>query len=146
MGVLFDYFAAASDDLAATAIEAGPVAVPLPALQAKGIDPIINVGTLESLLTGVDYDTVTTDPRWGKDLAMLDDGERLVISLTAGVQAALAGADEARLREVAGPWSHTEELEGWSDASDLAEVLLELATLAREATERGDQLYCWVCV
>lgn len=146
MGVLYDYFAAPSDELAVTAVETGPVAVPFPAVQLKGIDPIVQFGTLEALLTGVDYDTVTTNPRWGRVLTLLDDGERVVVSLTDGVRTALADADAARLREVAEPWSRTEELDGWAEPDDLAAVLVELAALAGQASARGDQLYCWICV
>ncbi|HEX2131579.1 MAG TPA: hypothetical protein VHH15_08450 [Actinophytocola sp.] len=104
------------------------------------------MGVLESLLTGVDHETVADNDRSGHPVAVLDDGERLVLTLTDEVQAALVTADEARLREVATPWSQTEEFGALATPDDLASVLVELGTLARDASGRGDRLYCWVCV
>lgn len=115
MGVLFDYFAAASDEEAATVVDrvGGPGSqatmitlpegrqrgifrrkrpAPEPALGAdpdlvvhdtlsvKGIDPVVQLGTLEELLTGRPYDEVVDDPRSGHNLAMRDGGERLVVT------------------------------------------------------------------
>jgi len=58
----------------------------------------------------------------------------------------MADADEARLREVAEPWSRTEEFDGEADPADLAALLTGLEELARNAKTRGDRLYCRVCV
>lgn len=60
MGVLFDYFAAPDDAAAATVIDVigGPADATFPTVALKGIDPVVQLGTLESLLTGVDYETV----------------------------------------------------------------------------------------
>ncbi|GAA4563630.1 hypothetical protein GCM10023176_07950 [Micromonospora coerulea] len=106
----------------------------------------MQLGKLEGLLTGVDYDGVTANPRWGHAVAVRHDGELLVVSLTDEVQAALAGTSESQLREVAEPWSQIEEFWGQGEPSDLAEVLIGLATLARSATVRHEHLYCWVSV
>ncbi|MFD6067792.1 hypothetical protein [Amycolatopsis lurida] len=146
MGVLFDYFAAPDHDAAATTIDldGGPAEASFPTVALKGLDPFVQLGTLESLLTGADYDTVIE--RDLAPVAMADDGARLVVALTEELSAALSDADEARLREVAEPWSRTEEFGGQADPADLVAVLTELAQLARTATTRGDRLYCWVCV
>lgn len=145
MGVLSDYFAAPDDTAAATVLDlGGPASSSFPTLDLKGIDPLVQLGTLESLLTGVDYDIVAE--RSGKLVAMADEGEQLVVSVTNELVAALSTADEARLREVAEPWSETEEFGGRADPTDLAMVLNELADLARTATTDGHRLYCWVCV
>jgi hypothetical protein len=146
VGVLFDYFAAPDDAVAATVIDVtgGPAEATFPTVALKGVDPFVQLGTLESLLTGVDYDTVAG--RDGAPVAMADDGERLVVPVSDGLLAALSAADDARLREVAEPWSRTEEFGGRADPSDLATTLIGLAELARAATTRGDRLYCWVCV
>ncbi len=79
------------------------------------------------------------------DLAF-DDDDQMVIALTDELQAALAVADDARLREVAVPWSRTEEFGEQADPDDLAGVLTELAALAREATAADERLYCWTCL
>jgi antitoxin (DNA-binding transcriptional repressor) of toxin-antitoxin stability system len=146
MGVLFDYFAASDDAVAATVIDVvgGPAEAAFPTFALKGVDPLVQLGTLESLLTGTDYDTVV-----GRDIApvaMAGGGERLVIAVSGDLVAALSTADDARLREVAEPWSRTEEFGGNADPSDLATALSGLAELARAATTRGDRLYCWICL
>jgi hypothetical protein len=181
MGVLFDYFAAASDEEAATVIDrvggsgsqatmvappegrqrgifgrkrpapelafgTDPDLVVYDTLSVKGIDPVVQLGTLEELLTGRPYHDVVDDPRSGHNLAMRDGGERLVVTLTDSLAATLAEASDETLERVARPWSQSDEFWNSADPSDLAEFLKELAGLARRA-EAGDQkLYCWVCV
>lgn len=182
MGVLYDYFAAPSDEAAAATIDrlGGPgsqkvMAVPdaktakrgllrrraplpeprltvdesLPVydtLSAKGIDPLVQLGTLEELLTGRPYDEVIEDPRSGNDLASADGGERLVLTITDALASALAGASDERLSEVAVPWSQTEEFWGQADPEWLAEFLRDFAALARRAEGVGQRLYCWLSV
>ncbi|MFI5928324.1 hypothetical protein ACIA3K_20495 [Micromonospora sp. NPDC051543] len=151
MGILCDYFTAGSDEAAAAVIDVlgGPCAATDPELQVlelKGLEPSVLIGKLEELLTGVDYDAVTERPRWSHIVAARDDGDQLVIALTDEVQAALSTSSEADLRRVAVPWSQVEEIRGQCEPSDLAEILIELATLARRATARRERLYCWVSV
>ncbi|GHJ14982.1 MULTISPECIES: hypothetical protein [unclassified Micromonospora] len=151
MGILCDYFSASTDETAAAVADVlgGPRAASEPGfdvVELKGLEPTVQLGTLEALLTSVDYDVVTRNPRQGKAVAIHNDGEVLVISLTDELRAALAAASESRLREVAAPWSETEEFWGQAEPSILAEALIELAGLARRAATRGERLYCWVCV
>ncbi|WP_334613759.1 hypothetical protein [Micromonospora sp. CPCC 205556] len=180
VGVLYDYFATASDDHAAATIDlkGGPGgAEPLsPELQAairagdheamhrlmrprvrfsehglhvlsvKGIDPVVQMGTLEELLTGVSTDVIFARPRSGLDVAVRDEGERLVLSLTDELQQALVEQAPGRLDAVAVPWSQTEEFWGHGDPEVLAEFLRELSQLAHQARDRDHRLYCWVCV
>ncbi|QLQ38057.1 hypothetical protein [Micromonospora robiginosa] len=151
MGILCDYFSAPTDEAAATAadVPGGPRAASDPGFEVvelKGIEPVVQLGTLEAILTGVDYDVVTRNPRQGHAVAVRHDGEVLVISLTDELRGALADAEEGRLREVAVSWSETEEFRGLAEPAILAEALVELAGLARRATARDERLYCWVCV
>lgn len=181
MGVLFDYFAAKSDEEAATVIDrvGGPgsraVAVAQPerkrgmfgrrqvqalepsladdprlvvfdTVPATGIDPVVQISTLEALLTGRAYDDVVTDPRCGHAIEVKDEGERVVVTLTASLAAALAGATDHELDQVAVPWSETEEFWGDGDPVELTLLLKDLAALARSAQSKGHQLYCWICV
>ncbi|MFI7212499.1 hypothetical protein [Micromonospora maritima] len=151
MGILCDYFSAPDDEAAAAVadVPGGPGSAPDPGLdvvELKGTQPTVQLGTLEALLTGRDYDAVTENSRWCKAVAVRHDGEVLVLSLTDELQAALADAPQSRLREVAEPWSTTEEFWGQAEPSVLAEALIELAGLARRATARAERLYCWVCV
>ncbi len=119
MGVLYDYFVAPSDAEAAATIDraGGPGQPASPASRTRtrglfrhrqqepapigdgqsyptvadtGIDPAVQGGTLEELLTGRPYDEIEQDPRWGKSLAVRDGGERLVLTLTDSLIDALA--------------------------------------------------------
>jgi hypothetical protein len=171
VGVIYDYFVAPGDEAAATVIDrvGGPgspgshgssgvgifrrhrkeVAGSGRAYQTvsdTGIDPVVQCGTLEELLTGRPYEDVEEDPRWGHALAVKNDGERLVLTLTDDLVAALAGAGPDDLALVADPWAQTEEFWGTCDARELTAVLMQLASLARDARGRGENLYCWVCV
>lgn len=155
MGVLFDYFSAASDELAAKVIDstAGPSSSlgqdghVLDTVSLKGIEPVVQLGTLEQLLTGVPYDDVVARERSGLVLADRDGGNLLILSVTDEVQAALAVANRERLAEVAVPWSETEEFSfAPVDPRELAVALEDLAGLARRAGARGQRMYCWVCV
>lgn len=163
MSVLFDYFAAGSDEAAAAAIDRvggpGSQAVPVPpatdvsfalvvydTVSVKGIDPVVQLGTLEELLTGRPYDEIANDPRSGHIVAARDGGERLVCTITDSLLAALAQSNGDALRRVAEPWSQTEEFWGAADPEVLADVLGDLAGLARRARADDRRLYCWVCV
>ncbi|MFB9236401.1 hypothetical protein ACFFWC_12710 [Plantactinospora siamensis] len=180
MGVLYDYFAAASDEQAAAAIDldggpAGAEAVSpelraaldagdreavdrlmrprvrlsehgLRVLSTKGIDPVVQMGTLEGLLTRVDADIVFARPRSGRAVAVRDEGERLVLTLTDELQQALAEQTPERLDAAAVAWSRTEEFWGKGDPELLADFLRELSQLARDACDQGHRLYCWACV
>jgi hypothetical protein len=145
MAILCDYFAAADDDAAAGVLDldAGPTsAAGYETVSLPGIDPIVTMLTLEELLTGRSEDEVTENPRQGEVLADGADGSTIV-ALTADLQAALAAADDERLRQVAIEWAGSEELDG-SNPEDLNGALLDLADLARVADERGQSLYCWL--
>lgn len=149
MSVIYDYFSAASDEEAVKVldVEAGPTATDsgFDAGTLGGIDPVVQLGTLEALLTGAPYDDVTEDPRAGHNLAMSEDYDRIIITVTDALASALAAADDARLAEVAEPWSQTEELAG-ADPAQLAAFARDLAALARRAAASGHRVYCWTCI
>jgi hypothetical protein len=180
VGVLYEYFAAASDEAAAATIDipGGPggaitmspelsAAVAagdrqaierlmrprmrisehgLPVLSVKGIDPVVQLGTLESLLTGVAYETIEARLDFGRDVAVRDGGTMLVLTLSDGFRQTLAAQTPERLDAIAAPWSQTEEFWGGGDPETLAHFLKELARLARHATVENHHLYCWVGV
>jgi hypothetical protein len=140
VGVLFDYFAAPSDELAAATIDGGPVGL-FRTVETKALDPVVVMGKLEELLTGRPYDEVFEDPRCGDDLALEDDGEVLVLTVTDGLRDGLAEA--SGLDEIAVAWARIEELQGF-DPVVLASLLRDLQTLAVEAAKNEERLYCWV--
>ena len=114
----------------------------------RGYDPVVNMGTLEELLTGRDLESIIEDPRSGGSPAEGDAPEgHGVITLTDSLRDALADADDSRLAEVVGPWSRTEELEqpGWEDVTEAEHLdfLRALRDLALSAKGAGHRLYCY---
>jgi hypothetical protein len=169
MGVLFQYCSASADAAAASAITlpGGPgrpsqsdtsrrgwklgqrTTAVLPEFDTAltgGLDPVVQMGTLEAQLTGRDYDAITAGPRSGHMVASADGGQPFVIALTDELKDALASADDDQLRSAAGPWSQTEEFFGQGDPDILTDALRELAELARRANAANRRIYCWVCV
>lgn len=151
MGVLFEYFGASTDEMAVSVIDRGPLSASVPVLDAarvSGIDPVVQMGKLESILTGTPYEEVRSARRAGNVLAVRGDGELLVVKLSCTLQAALAGLDDDHLPSVAAQWGETEEFQlGGPQAQEgLRSALGELAGLARRASAAEQQLYCWVCV
>ncbi|WP_067509559.1 hypothetical protein [Actinoplanes sp. TFC3] len=135
-----EYFVADDDQAALAALgSSGPASVGLPTVEAKNLDPVVVIGTLESLLTGVPYDEVTADPRQGHAVSDPEASpEEHVIAITDRLRGALAAAGDAELGEVGARWGRTEELDGF-DPEFLTAFLVDLAALAR----RDGQLYCW---
>lgn len=146
MGILCDYFIAAGDEEAALTATwpGGPSDSPaaLPTIDLKGLDPIVPMATLESMIAGGDpVELVTANAG-----ALVTDpqGEVWVYRLSDALTDALAGASPDRLRQVAEPWSRTEELAGRRNPGELAQDLGELADLAKQARSSGGALYCWM--
>jgi hypothetical protein len=114
----------------------------------RGYDPAVTLGTLESLLRGIDYDSLEDDPRWGGSPSESEPPEdRAVLTVTDTLRDALAEASDDDLHRVAEPWSRTEELTqvGWQDTTveDHVEFLRQLRALALSARQRGHRLYCY---
>ena len=126
-------------------VEDGGLAV-YDTVSAKGIDPVVQMGTLEELLSGRAYDDIVEDPRSGKVLASMNNGTSLVLTTTDSLLTALAASPEEQLIHAARTWSETEEFWGHGDPVQLADFLRELAGLARRAQIAGHRLYCWVSV
>jgi hypothetical protein len=161
MGLLCDYFTAVSNAQAEETIDwiGGPGAPPQggspaggrqaaarPTVSLPGIEPTIWMGKLEEILTGRSFDDILHDAT-GKVIASRDGGERVVASLTASLQNALAGMDDDTVDAVAAQWAAPDEFYGTGTDTELAaSTLRELVRLVRIGRERGETLYCWVCV
>jgi hypothetical protein len=114
------------------------------ALATKGIDGVIQMRTLETLLTGDQEDIIAGRPRAGHVVAERGEGGPWVVTLTDELQAALVAAPRDQIVAAAAPWSEAEEFYGHNDPEVLADFLLELADLASQAKLRGENLYCWM--
>lgn len=161
MGLLCDYFTAASNAQAAETIDwiGGPANPPRPSGLARrsqiaarptvslpGIEPTMWMGKLEEILTGRSFDDILQDPN-GQVIASRDGGERLIIPLTAALQDALASIDDDTVDQVAAQWAAPDEYYGTSADTELAaSALRDLVRLVRTGRERAETLYCWVCV
>jgi hypothetical protein len=160
MGVLIDYFTAPSDELAAETVDwlGGPAAgaksrglfgrarAGYPVVHGGEIDPVVMLGTLEELLTGLTFAEQLSDKSSGKTLAVRNEGERVVVRVRDALVSALAHAPASKLAEVAGPWSQTEEFWGRGDPEQLLEFLGKLQLLSGRTAEAGTGVYSWICV
>ena len=119
---------------------------PLPTVDGKGIDPVVQMGMLEAELAGRSFEEVLETSPAGDVLAERDGGERLVVRLNDSLVNALAEAPLDQLRAAAVPWSETEEFWGDGDPEALGAFLIELSGLAQRANADGRHAYCWVSV
>ncbi len=143
MGVLTDYFIAGSDAEAVGTLKAtgGPQQAGLATLQLKGVDPVVNLATLEGILTGAD------------PMGIIDEGLPAVanggsegpwiLRVRQSLVTALSGADPGKLPDVAADWAATEEYEG-TDPKELLDVLHDLGRLANQSLDENKSLYCWM--
>jgi hypothetical protein len=142
VGVLYDYFAAPDDAAAGAVIDEGPAG--LFETVATKIDCVVELAYVEELLGGRSVDEQLDDPRTGGVVEQCD--ERLVLSISEEMQAALASLPDAELPQIARMWAQAEEFEGAADPAHLELVLRDLRALSQTATERTLGLYCWACV
>jgi hypothetical protein len=142
MGVICDYFAASSDGAAAAVIQDGPTGT-FGVVDAKGVDPEVLMGQLQSLLTGVAYDIESSTSEL---VELREDGALVVVRMSESWQSALAMANHPAIVAAAGPWSECEEFWGGADPEELEYLVVDLVALAREAAGRGERVYCWICV
>jgi hypothetical protein len=161
VALLIDYFLASSDEQARAVIDwpggpgksapkkglfGRPHTPGLPMLEGPGVEPVVNLGMFEELLTGRTFDEQLGDPLSRVIVANRDGGERLVIRIGDGFISAIADSDPNRLQELATPWSQIEEFYGQADPADLSRFLLRLRELAAQATSSNQHVYCWICV
>lgn len=153
MGVIYTYFAAPTDELAAGTIDragGGPGAAVasdegFPAVEEAGFDPVVQAGTLEAILTARTYEDIEASPGWARVVAERDGGERLIVALRDPLVSALADSTPESRCEVSARWAETEEFWGQADSGVLARRLDELS-LARAAQNSRERLYYLVCV
>ncbi|MFY1697252.1 hypothetical protein [Solwaraspora sp. WMMA2101] len=147
MGVLYDYFRAAGDDAAVALIDGlvgGPTtaAGAVDAVDCKGIDPDVALGSLVAFVRGV---------AWRPDLVRSDlvgdpdDDTPWLLRIDDGTRDTLAGIDSGQAPQLSARWGRTDELAPTGPLPDdhLVPVIEAVAGLARRARDDGDHLYCW---
>jgi hypothetical protein len=162
VGLLCDYFAAPTDETAASTIDwiggpsqrkgpkqrlfrRGPSREPFRTVDMTGVEPTVQMATLEAILTGRSI-TEILEETTRLIIADRDHGERVVVRLTPSLQAALAQATDDELATAVERWSETDEFWGQGDPATLQPLVGQLGALARDASQKGLRLYCWVCV
>lgn len=142
MGLLTDYFAASDDEAAKRVMERGPIAARLPTVEAKSLDPVVTMATLEQILVGTDAMTIINDSQDAVIAQVGKDGP-WVASIRPSLVVGLGTPDAGRLLAAARQWAITEELAD-SNPQDLYEFLWNLAHLAQWALANNQRLYCWM--
>lgn len=165
MGVLYDYFRAADAASVMRALERtdgnSPVVGDEPAVfdgvEAKGVDPAVVLGKLVAAINRVPWrvDLVQDTTVWPTGPAPDPNSDHdeddpwmtgpWVSELDPGTRDALAGVRDADVSAVVVEWARADELRGAS-VEDLRPLVEELVELARRAIERGERLYCWMCL
>jgi hypothetical protein len=118
----------------------------------KGIDPVVMLGKLVGLLSGVSYEEmvlsgIPTEHIPAPALLTPEDAETILVEIDVIVRDTLADATEGALAEAAPSWANTEELaqDTWNDAGEVRPAMDELVGLARRARSTGQMIYCAVC-
>lgn len=75
-------------------------------LVVKGADPITDLLPVEASLTRRTAAAVKADPDRGREVALLDEGEAVVLSLADSFRDALAAADDAALQDAVAEGHH----------------------------------------
>lgn len=159
MGLLTTYFSAALDADAAKTIDwpggpesGGPTRLfrrrepGHPSVDGYGIEPVVELGQLEELLTGKSFDAQLADPASRPLVAVRNQGEGLVIRIGDDFVQALASCDSEQIAGVVDAWAAIEEFHGRREPDALHERAVALSELARSARARGHHLYCWLSV
>lgn len=152
MGVLCDYFVVAEGVDPAVVLDepGGPISMNSGQLrglvETKGVDPAVEASCLQSALTGEELSALLVDPAAGSLVAMVDDGERMVLGVHPGLVSALAGLDLAQAGEVATTWAEVSRQDLGLQLADRVRLVEGLAGLARAAHDVDERVYCWVCV
>lgn len=152
MGVYFDYFRAADDDVArqTRTLASGPTDS-LDGVSTKGIFPDPHLEQLLAISQGRPYErgpsTSTSTGLWpppdtpppaDETSPWLTDPS--VERLATRVRDGLADVDQTRITEFATLWA-AQQVD--YPADDAATWISELSSLARRAREAGEELYCW---
>ncbi len=142
MGLQTDYFAAPDDDAAKRILARGPKVAGLPTVEAKALDPVVTMATLEQILVGTDAMTIINDSR---DAVIAQAGQSgpSVVTIRPSLVQGLGKPDAQKLLSTARSWAITEELAD-VNPQDLYEFLWNFAHLAQWAVANKQQIYCWI--
>lgn len=143
MSIIVRFFVARDDASAALALRTGPGQA-FDSLPFGNFDPEEAAIEWECLLAGATFDELA-DAGEPRTVAVQDDGERVVFSLSPRLSAALADAERSGVRDAAAAWVALRAADGEVIGAEVADAILgELAVLARSARRQRHGVYCWL--
>ncbi|WP_125775238.1 hypothetical protein [Antribacter gilvus] len=153
MGILTEYFAAPTDEAAATVLSApgGPSAPDRTAggprfdtVELPSVDPFVMLGTLAEMLCGLPYGEITANPRHGALVGSGGDEGPWVVTVSEVLTADLAASQPNRLAEMVRAWTRTHAVN--APPHRLVAGMVALSALASRAVVNRESLYCWTCL
>ncbi|MBO0607424.1 hypothetical protein [Myceligenerans salitolerans] len=149
MGIVTEYFAAATDEAAAEVLRVpgGPSAPAdgspprFDSVTLPSVDPFIMLAGLAQALSGRPYGEITADPRHGALVASSGDEGPWIVTVTTDLTKDLASVAPARLARATREWVRASEPP--VPAHRLTAAVLLLGELATRAVADGRGLYCW---
>lgn len=159
MGVRYEYFRA-PDRATALALIASGVSLfeatasvrDADAVELTGIDPVVMLGKLVGLLSGVTYEElvlsgIPTEHIPAPVPLTVEDAETTLVEVDVLVRDTLVNATEGALTEAAPIWANTSEFgrDTWNDADAVRPAMDDLVGLARRARSDGQLIYCAIC-
>ncbi|MEU4688868.1 hypothetical protein [Actinoplanes sp. NPDC023714] len=142
MSSIITFFVAADDDSAAALSEGGP-GDDLPSATYGNFDVWTTLAEWESLAT--DRSLMEIEEAGGADMVSGAD-EPVVLAFPASLTRALSVADRPALQRLGEQWIELRAEEDEEIEEELAaDLLTEIADLARTAVAAESSLYVWVC-
>lgn len=141
MGMSYEYFTAATQTEAQATLQRGPRGR-FRSIDPVGIDPLVQLGTLETLVTGRSFTDQLNDPFYREEVAGDLGGKRSVVRIDRPFVHAVSNADQEHLLALAEIWAADEEFNGSARPGDLKAFLKEFQELCEAIDDAGD-LYCW---
>ncbi|GAA1872707.1 hypothetical protein [Myceligenerans crystallogenes] len=149
MGIMTEYFAAATDDVAASALRfpGGPSTsgdgdpARFDTVVVPAVDPFVQLAGFAQALTGRPYGEITANPRHGTLVGSSGDEGPWIVAVTDELTKELAAATPDRIARATRDWLR--ESEPPAPPRRLASAVLQLAELAGRAVAGGRALYCW---
>lgn len=149
MGIVTDYFAAPTDEVAATALHipggpSTPEAGSLPRFDAvvlPSVDPFVMLAGFAQALSGRPYGEITADPRHGALVGSSGDEGPWIVAVADDLTKDLASAAPDRVARAARDWLR--ETSPPIPPHRLTAAVLDLAELAGRAVTSGRSIYCW---
>ncbi|MFE9688706.1 hypothetical protein [Micromonospora sp. NPDC005806] len=145
MGILTEYFAAIPER-AQAAVQTGP-GDELAPLRCKNVEPTVLGGALwEAVRHGGPDESAGDLSADAERVDGNDDEGPFLLRLESAFVAELAVLPDDRVEPVAARWATAEEWVGDIDPEILAEIVVELRRVARQALADGVDAYCWLCL